>query len=61
MVTGNVFLTSIDLNKKLFAILFVRRKGFNRQRPDERVELEEDGRTVKRTSKFREINLFTIL
>ena len=31
MATGNVFRASIDLEKKLFAILFVRQKGFKRQ------------------------------
>ena len=47
MVTGDVLQISIDLKKKLFAILFVRQKGINRQGPVERVEIEEDVRTVK--------------
>ena len=46
MVTGNVFRTLMDLKKKLLAILFVRQKGFNGQGPDERVEIEEQVRTV---------------
>ena len=41
MVTGNAFQILIDLKKKLLAILFVRQKGFNREGPVERVEIEE--------------------
>ena len=47
MVTGNVFQTLMNLKKKLLAILVVRQRGFNRQGPDERVEIEEDVRIVK--------------
>ena len=46
MVTGNAFRTLIDLRKKLWAILFLRQKGFNRQGSDERAEIEEDIRVV---------------
>ena len=47
MVTGNVFQTLIDLKQELLAILLLRRKGFNRQGPDERVEIEKDVRIIK--------------
>ena len=56
MVTGNAFQILIDLKKKFLAILFVRQKGFNREGPLERVEIEEDFRIVKWSSKFIEIN-----
>ena len=42
MVTGKVFQTSMDLSKKLLAILLVRQKDFNGEEPVERVEIEED-------------------
>ena len=61
MVTGNVFQTLMDLKNKLLAILLVRQRGFNRQGPDERVEIEEDVRIVKWSLKFIEIKLFRIL
>ena len=61
MVTGNVFQTLIDLKKKLLTILLVRRKGFNREGPLDRVEIEENFRIVKWSSKFVEIKLFRIL
>ena len=50
MVTGNVLQTLIELIKKLFVILFVWQKGFNRQGPDEWIEIEEDVLTVKWSS-----------
>ena len=46
-VTGNVFQTLMNLKKKLLAILLVRQKGFNRDEPNERVQIEEDVRIVK--------------
>ena len=55
IVIRNALQTSIDLTK-LFAILFVPQKGFDRQGSDEQVEMEEDARTVKRSSKFIEIS-----
>ena len=61
MVTGNAFQILIDLKKKLLAILFVRQKGFNREGPVERVEVEENFCIVKWSSKFIEIKLFTIV
>ena len=42
-------------------ILLVRQKGFNREGPDDRIEIEEDFRIVKWSSKFIEIKLFRIL
>ena len=35
MLTGNIFKTWINVEKKLFAIIFVRNKGFNREEPAE--------------------------
>ena len=61
MVTGNATQILIDLKKKLLEILFVRQKGFNREGPVERVEIEEDFRIVKWSSKIIEIKLFRIL
>ena len=61
MVNGNAFQIFIDLKKKLLAILFVWQKGFNSEGPVERVEIEEDFRIVKWSSKFIEIKLFRIL
>ena len=61
MVTGNVFQILIDLRKKLLAILLVRQKGFNREGPVKRVEIEEGFSVVKWSSKFMEIKLFRIL
>ena len=46
LLTGNVFQTVTDL-KKLLAILLVRQKGFNREGPDERVEIGEGIHIVK--------------
>ena len=60
MVTGNVFQTLMNLKKKLLAILLVRQKGFNREGPVERVEIEEGFRIVKWSSKFIETKLFRI-
>ena len=57
MMTDNAFQILIDL-KKLLTILFVRQKCFNRV---ERVEIEEDFRIVKWSSKFIEITLFIIV
>ena len=51
----------MDLKKKLLAILFVRQKGFIREGPVERVEIEEDLRIVKWSSKLIEIKLFRIV
>ena len=48
MVNFDVFQTLIDLKKKLLAILFVRQKGFNRERRVERVEIYEGVRIVKK-------------
>ena len=39
MVAGNAFQILMNLKKTLLAILFVRQKGFNREGPDERVEI----------------------
>ena len=61
MITGNTFQIWIDLEKKLLAILLVRQKGFNREGPVERVEIEEGFRKVKWSSNFIEIKLFIIL
>ena len=57
MVTGNAFQILIDLNNKLLAILLVRQKGFNRDEPVERVEIEEGFRILKWSSKFIEIKV----
>ena len=54
MVTGNVFQIFIDLNNKLLAILLVWQKGLSREGPVERVEIEEDFRILKWSSKFIE-------
>ena len=61
LVTGNAFQILIDLKKKLLTFLFLLQKGFNRERPVERVEIEEDFRIVKWLSKFIQITLFRIL
>ena len=61
IVTDNVFKTLIDLKKKLLAILLVRQNGSIREGPDERVEIEEEVRIVRWSSKFIEIKLFGIL
>ena len=50
MVTSSIFQTLIDLKKKLLTILLVPQKGFNREGPVERVEIEEDFRIVKWSS-----------
>ena len=52
MVAGNAFKTLIDLKKMLLAMLIVRQKGFNRERPAQRVEIEEGFRIVNWSSKF---------
>ena len=61
MVPGNVFQILIDLKKKLLAIPLVQQKGFNREGPIERVEIEEGFRILKWSSKFIEVKLFRIL
>ena len=60
MVTSYVLQASIDFKKKLFAVLFVRQKGFNREGPEERVEIEEDVHIVEWLSKFIKVKLFRI-
>ena len=60
IITGYVFQTLTDLKKKLMAILLVWQKGFNREGAVERVEIEEEVRIVKWSSKFIEIKLFRI-
>ena len=61
MVTDNVFQIMIDLKKKLLAVLLVRQKGFNREEPVERVDIEEGFRIVKWSSQFIQIKLFRIV